>query len=72
MATDGLWDVFSNSEVIDFVLTRMLHGSDDLGAKALVDEAFRRGSVDNVSVLILDLRRAGGADAVAGEACPGS
>lgn len=68
MATDGLWDVFSNTEVIDFVLTRMLHGSDDFGAKALVDEAFRRGSVDNISVLVLDLRRAGGA----GEACHGS
>jgi len=57
------WDVFSNSEVIDFVLTRMLQGSADCGAKALVEEAFRRGSVDNISVLVLDLRRAGSAGA---------
>jgi serine/threonine protein phosphatase PrpC len=56
MATDGLWDVFTNSEAIDFVLARMLLGVPDCGAQALANEAFMRGSVDNISVLVIDLR----------------
>ncbi len=56
MATDGLWDVFTNGEAIDFVLARMLRGVPDCGAQALANEAFKRGSVDNISVLVIDLR----------------
>jgi serine/threonine protein phosphatase PrpC len=55
MACDGLWDVLSNQEVINFV-NECLHigikPNGDNIAKMLADFAIRSGSTDNVTVLI--------------------
>lgn len=54
MATDGLWDVFSNSEAVRFVHNHITEV--DFGAKSLANEAFSRGSLDNISVIIVNFR----------------
>ncbi|EKX35467.1 hypothetical protein GUITHDRAFT_118383 [Guillardia theta CCMP2712] len=56
LATDGLWDVFSNEEAVSFILAHMIEGAPDCGARALAHAAFKRGSTDNISVMIIDLR----------------
>ncbi len=42
---------------MQFVLASFLSGSPDGGARALALAAYHRGSLDNISVLVLDLRR---------------
>lgn len=51
MASDGLWDVLSNQEVVDIA-----HNHDDLGVACdtLVKTAISRGSNDNVSAVIVN------------------
>lgn len=51
MATDGLWDVMSNQEVID---EAKKYDSPSEAASALANEAFTRGSSDNISVLVVN------------------
>ena len=53
LATDGIWGTLSNSEVCSLVLKQnaALHA-----ARKLTLEALRRGSTDNVSALVVDLR----------------
>eukprot|EP00928_Gymnodinium_smaydae_P059996 TRINITY_DN4352_c0_g1_i1.p1 TRINITY_DN4352_c0_g1~~TRINITY_DN4352_c0_g1_i1.p1 ORF type:complete len:665 (+),score=105.66 TRINITY_DN4352_c0_g1_i1:121-1995(+) len=64
MACDGVFDVFSSQEAVDFVrqhLASMPPGEQDpnLTAKALVHEAINvRGSRDNVSALVVCFKRA--------------
>lgn len=67
LATDGLWDVWSSQGVVDFCRHKMLlankkqptMGSTVIEdtkrkmAKLIVKEALRRGSGDNISVIIL-------------------
>jgi len=56
MACDGLWDVFSSQEAVDFVRKALQQHTDSRAVtKALVNEALRRGSMDNISVLIVFL-----------------
>lgn len=50
LATDGLWDVMSNQEVVDEALR---HDDPSVAASALVREALARGSSDNISVLVV-------------------
>ena len=54
LASDGLWDVMTAQAAVTFV-RNMLHKHRDLGeaARELSREALARGSVDNVTVLIL-------------------
>lgn len=54
MATDGLWDVMTPQMAVTFV-RNMLHKHRDLEAAArdLSKEALTRGSVDNVTVLVM-------------------
>mmetsp|Transcript_86 Transcript_86/g.241 ORF Transcript_86/g.241 Transcript_86/m.241 type:complete len:313 (-) Transcript_86:619-1557(-) len=53
LATDGLWKCMSNQEAIEMALR---HGHDvRAAAHSLVEEAQRRGSDDDVSVLVLSL-----------------
>lgn len=54
VATDGLWDVMTPQMAVTFV-RNMLHKHRDLEevAKGLSQEAITRGSVDNVTVLIM-------------------
>ncbi|CAD7694921.1 unnamed protein product [Ostreobium quekettii] len=65
LATDGLWDAFSDSEACD-VTRKTLEAGEAAGkeaaeaaedaAQALVDAALERGSRDNTTVTIVDLR----------------
>ena len=51
LATDGLWDVFTNEEAVAFIKDR-LHES-HFGAQSLVMRAFQRGSLDNITVMVV-------------------
>ena len=56
VACDGLWDVMTSVEVRKFVKKFMSkHGKRTTGiSEALVDEALRKGSTDNVSVVFVE------------------
>eukprot|EP00123_Amoebidium_parasiticum_P008702 comp18968_c0_seq1/m.21260 comp18968_c0_seq1/g.21260 ORF comp18968_c0_seq1/g.21260 comp18968_c0_seq1/m.21260 type:complete len:366 (-) comp18968_c0_seq1:608-1705(-) len=51
LASDGLWDVLSSQEAV--LLTHEFRRSRDLGAKQLAVEALKRGSTDNITVVIV-------------------
>jgi serine/threonine protein phosphatase PrpC len=63
VATDGLWDVMSTNDTIAFIRA-LLHNTMDDGdtidrdtiATYLVEEALRRGSFDNITVIIVWLQ----------------
>ena len=61
VASDGLWDVMDSQEAVDYVKSiheRYLDGMDrDMIATSVVEEALRRGTYDNITVLIIWLRR---------------
>jgi len=53
LACDGLWDVFSNQEAVDFVRSALsLHKPEEV-VRRLVGEALGRGSMDNISCLLV-------------------
>jgi protein phosphatase 1L len=52
IASDGLWDKVSNQEAVDVV-----SGSPATACRELVDMARRRGSRDDVTVMVVDLGR---------------
>ena len=57
LACDGLWDVVSDQEAIDFVIHVCSRGgSAVLAAEKLRDESLERGSRDNISVMVSILR----------------
>ena len=51
LASDGLWDTFSNEEAVAFVREHL--NEPQFGAKALALQSYYRGSVDNITVLII-------------------
>ena len=63
IASDGLWDVLSNQETIDFCYSvlamaqkkdpEILDAAKSHMAKLLVEEAQKRGSMDNISAVII-------------------
>lgn len=53
LATDGLWDVISNEEAIRLI--RHI-GEAEAAAKKLTDEAFARGSSDNISCVVVQFK----------------
>jgi len=57
IASDGLWDVMSSEEVVDF-LHQLRHINPGLNtaflAQALVYEASSRHSTDNITVLVVE------------------
>ncbi|XP_076454421.1 protein phosphatase 1L-like [Babylonia areolata] len=55
LATDGLWDYFSNEEAAAFVSDRL--SEPHFGAKSLVLQAYYRGSLDNITVMVVDLSK---------------
>jgi protein phosphatase 2C len=67
LASDGLWDVISNQEAADMAL-HVLNAAEASGltgvaavrktATALTKAALDRGTRDNVTVLVVDLRHA--------------
>jgi len=56
LGTDGLWDMVTNQEAVNVVA----RGLDDLGpqgcAEMLTTISIRRGSMDNTSAMVVDLR----------------
>lgn len=56
LATDGLWDAFTNEESVDFVKKEC---KNDLcrAARALTRQAFKSGSSDNITVLVVDFTK---------------
>lgn len=54
MASDGLWDVMSNDEVATIVSSMP---DPQFAAQQLVRESLARGSMDNVTCLVIDLQR---------------
>ncbi len=50
LASDGLWDVVTNQEAVSMVLS--IEDAEE-AAKVLGDEAYRRGSADNITCLIV-------------------
>lgn len=55
LATDGLWDTFTNDEAVAFVKER-LH-EPFYGAKSLTLQSYYRGSLDNITVLVINLKK---------------
>jgi len=61
LGCDGVWDVFSNQDAVDFVINEMkkdyrynIESSNVKNiAKKLAEEAINKGSTDNISVMIL-------------------
>ncbi|EDV59260.1 protein phosphatase 1L [Drosophila erecta] len=69
LASDGLWDTFSNEEACTFVQEHLKEP--DFGAKSLAMESYKRGSVDNITVLVIvfknDVYKIGSSAGRAGE-----
>lgn len=55
LATDGLWDCFSSEEAVDFIKERL--SEPHFGAKSLVMQAYYRGSVDNITVMVVNFQK---------------
>jgi len=51
-ACDGLWDVLSNQDAVDFILNLKNKNFKGNYAKALCDHAFNKGSLDNITVIV--------------------
>jgi protein phosphatase 1L len=60
LATDGLWDVMDNEEVVQYIHK---YGQREEVASWLVEEALRRGSLDNITVVIVWFQHASQAKA---------
>ena len=58
MATDGLWDTHTNEEAINLVDKSLKKDGETVlnAAKCLARDAYNKGSTDNVSVMILNLK----------------
>ncbi|PVD18490.1 hypothetical protein C0Q70_21039 [Pomacea canaliculata] len=54
LATDGLWDCFSNVEAVEYIKERL--SEPHFGAKSLVLQAYYRGSVDNITVMVVNFQ----------------
>ncbi len=56
IASDGLWDVMENEEVAKFITEQANSANFLTLAKTLVTEAIRRGTMDNVTALVIDIK----------------
>ena len=54
LATDGLWDAFSNEEAVMYVKERL--DEPHFGAKSIVLQAYYRGSLDNITVMVVNFK----------------
>ncbi|XP_074657767.1 protein phosphatase 1L-like [Tubulanus polymorphus] len=52
LATDGLWDMFSNEEAVAYIRERL--DEPHFGAKSIVLQAYYRGSLDNITVIVVN------------------
>lgn len=51
LASDGLWDTFSNEEAVTYIKEKL--DEPHFGAKSIVLESYNRGSVDNITVMVI-------------------
>lgn len=54
LACDGVWDVFSDQEAVDFVREALRNGVADV-ADALVKQCIEKGTTDNVTAIVIEL-----------------
>lgn len=54
LASDGLWDTFTNEEAVNFIKERI--NEPDYGAKSLTLQSYYRGSLDNITVIIINFK----------------
>lgn len=54
LASDGLWDTFTNEEAVNFIKERL--NEPDYGAKSLTLQSYYRGSLDNITVIIINFK----------------
>lgn len=54
LATDGLYDVMRNDQIIAFIQARL--DEEYYGAKSLVRYAYHQGSEDNIAVMVVNLK----------------
>lgn len=52
MACDGLWDVLSNQDAVDFINNLLLNKYKGNYAKMLAEYALHKGSLDNISCIV--------------------
>ena len=57
LACDGLWDVLSNQDVVNFINEELFINNDKKEniSKKLADYAIKKGSTDNISIVIIYL-----------------
>ncbi|KAM9349573.1 protein phosphatase 1L isoform 2-T2 [Symphorus nematophorus] len=65
LASDGLWDAFSNEEAVRFVRERL--DEPHFGAKSIVLQSFYRGCPDNITVMVVKFKSGTGGSSKAGE-----
>jgi len=54
IASDGIWDVFSSQNAVDFARRRLQeHNDEKLCCKEIVQEAIKRESTDNLTVVMV-------------------
>ncbi|XP_012262651.2 protein phosphatase 1L-like isoform X2 [Athalia rosae] len=54
LASDGLWDTFSNEEAVAFIKERI--NEPHYGAKSITLQSYYRGSLDNITVVVINLK----------------
>jgi protein phosphatase 1L len=54
LASDGLWDTFSNEEAVAYIRDRL--DEPHFGAKSITLKSYARGSVDNISTIVVVFR----------------
>ena len=52
LASDGLWDAFSNEEACAYIREHL--DEPHYGAKSIVLQAYYRGSLDNITVMVVN------------------
>lgn len=57
LASDGLWDAFSNEEAVRFIRERL--DEPHFGAKSIVLQAYYRGCPDNITVMVVKFKKSG-------------
>lgn len=55
LASDGLWDAFSNEEAVRFIRERL--DEPHFGAKSIVLQSFYRGCPDNITVMVVKFKK---------------
>uniref|UniRef100_A0A6A7FWZ6 Protein phosphatase 2C n=1 Tax=Hirondellea gigas TaxID=1518452 RepID=A0A6A7FWZ6_9CRUS len=59
LASDGVWDVTSNEEAANIVLSVLSSSGGNLmtAAESLTEHAYREGSLDNITSLVINLKK---------------